>query len=47
MKNGRDLGVAFDLPPRTKGPFFPAVAFKNAQVCQQGSPHEPSSLCIG
>ncbi|CAN0441018.1 unnamed protein product [Ascophyllum nodosum] len=31
-KNGRDLGVAFHLPPGTKGPFFPAVAFKNAQA---------------
>lgn len=35
MKNGRDLGVAFHLPPGTKGPFFPAVAFKNAQVCEE------------
>lgn len=31
-KNGRDLGVAFKLPPGAKGPFFPAVALKSAQV---------------
>ncbi|CAB1097238.1 unnamed protein product [Ectocarpus sp. CCAP 1310/34] len=31
-KNGRDLGVAFKLPPGAKGPFFPAVALKSAQA---------------
>lgn len=31
-KNGRELGVAYDLRPGSAGPFFPAVAFKNAQV---------------
>lgn len=31
-KNGRDLGVAFKLPAGAKGPFFPAVALKSAQV---------------
>lgn len=31
-KNGKDLGVAFKLPSDAKGPFFPAVALKSAQV---------------
>ena len=31
-KNGTHLGVGFILPAEAKGPFFPAVAVKNAQM---------------
>lgn len=31
-KNGKELGVAFKLPAGARGPFFPAVALKSAQV---------------
>lgn len=31
-KNGKELGVAFKLPSGVRGPFFPAVALKSAQV---------------
>lgn len=32
-KNGQELGVAFNVPAESrKEQFFPAVAFKNAQV---------------
>lgn len=31
-KNGKDLGVAFTLGGHVKGPLFPAVVLKNAQM---------------
>ena len=38
-KNGKELGVAFKLPPSAKGPFFPAVVLKSAQV------HNSAGVC--
>lgn len=37
-KNGRELGVAYTLPPGLDGPFFPAVVLKNAQASTSGAP---------
>lgn len=35
-KNGQELGVAFDVPADSRAEqFFPAVAFKNAQVSRR------------
>ena len=30
--NGKSCGVAYNLSPKAKGPFFPAVVLKNAQM---------------